>query len=134
MAPAAHAQDLQRCAGITDATARLACYDALAGQAATPAAPTTPATPAAQNFGLPPPAPAEETSITAHLSSPLEELNKGLLIALDNGQAWQCTESAGAYSGTIRAGTEVTVSKGFFGGYRMSFKHGPAPLKVKRVQ
>ena len=128
----AYAQgDLKTCAAIADATARLACFDALAAQSAAPAAPA----PAPQTgaFGLPQ-AVEEPKELSAHLASALEDPQKVSLITLDNGQVWKLTESPGAYYAKIEAGGEVTVGLSAFGGYRMLIKPIGRTLRVKRVK
>lgn len=55
----------------------------------------------------------------------------GLLITLEDGARWQ--QSDGVVLGrTPKVGEEVTIRRGTFGSYKMSFKMGPA-VKARRV-
>ena len=147
LAVAAHAQPpAQDCASITDAAARLACYDARAKEPApaqpapeqpAPAQPATPAPSAAPDanqdaFGKPWQEHVEEMS--AHLAYPIADLQKGSLLTLDNGQAWKCLYAPLGYYQPIAAGTEVTVRKDFFGGFRLKIGTYEGELKVKRLR
>lgn len=133
LAFAAHAQT-QDCPSITDAAARLACYDARAAQPATPAPPAAqPMAPDAQDaFGKPWQEHVEEMS--AHLAYPIADLQKGSLLTLDNGQAWKCLYAPLGYYPPIAAGTAVTVRKDFFGGFRLKVGTYDGELKVKRLR
>lgn len=158
-APAAAVDDalLAQCAAVSDAAARLACYDALARRPATapsappavpagPATPTPPAVavapappvaapaPAPGDFGLPKHrTPEERAGIIAHVVGPLREWEPGTLFRLDNGQVWKAASEEKGYYPGIPDNAEVTIQESFFGGYRMEIKAIGRKIKVKRI-
>jgi hypothetical protein len=124
------AADLASCVAIAEPAARLGCYDALAGRAATP--PPSPE----QSFGaetLPPPkTSAPKVSLHARIAD-VQESRVSMRITLDNGQVWKVMnfepgDDAGAN------GTEVTIEEALFGGYWMRIAGVAKSLRVARVK
>jgi hypothetical protein len=152
---------LVACAGMTDPTARLACYDRevvpLARQVAGPG-PASPAAPApaprvaspapAAPPAAPPPSfgqeqlareqrPAakdEELALHARLSSQ-KAVGGGLFnLYLDNGQVWRHEDRVlGQY---LKDGDAVTIEKGALGSYKLSRDAGKSRnwIRVSRVR
>jgi hypothetical protein len=138
---------LQRCPKIEDATARLACYDAVlppaAGAAKKPAAvsPTAPAaaaTPGAvatqvEGFGLPSSARnAELPFIESAVGPDFDGWGPNQRIRLQNGQVWVVEDGS---SGALRQpGGKVTVRRGALGSFFMDFEGLTRAPRVRRVQ
>jgi hypothetical protein len=145
---------IEACTKLTDEHARLACFDREVGaqmareaRAAAPAgpAPATAPTPAAklteeQKMGLTPgriqqlerptdaPAPLQELAVK--VTSLTTDLAGHQVFTLSNGQVWRQVEVDEKFS--IKAGDEVTISRGVMGSYFMSFgKH--RNTRVSRV-
>jgi hypothetical protein len=127
------AEDLnaaRRCAANTDATARLACYDAA--------------------FAVAPPPPAAQFGDNEHLQkqrAPKVELPKSLeltvkrvqplsqglyRLTLENGQIWETRQAE--WSLAFKASDVITISRLPLGGYQVSMKGNPHSLGVKRIQ
>ncbi len=124
---------LKRCAAISAADARLACYDALVGrpvEAAPSAAAATAASAApghdATSFGTPVPSqsqlaerrPAPEVvdSIQAHITKVTTDGGGKTWLTLDNGQVWTTTDG----DGRVGAGDLVTLRRSALGSYMMT--------------
>ena len=150
------------CSEIEDLSARLACYDGTAMQAravlgdrsaaqAGGAAPTT-ANPqlagasqpnARERFGqssmpheVEPVRQERErelSAITAKVESAREVQPGYFAIALDDGTAWQFTESVPRHFFPPRSGSDVTVERAALGSFRMMMA-GKAPVRVRRTQ
>ena len=126
---------LAQCAAVSDAAARLACYDALAGRAPAPSAPvasTPPAAPApSADFGKPE---AKETpSLKARVVGTLKQWEPGLVVKLDNGQTWRVTGEESGYYPNVPENPEVVITKTMFGSYRMEIVAIGRSIKVKRI-
>jgi hypothetical protein len=127
------AEDLnaaRRCAANTDATARLACYDAA--------------------FAVIPPPPTAQFGDNEHLQkqrAPKVELPKSLeltvksvqplslglyRLTLENGQIWETRQAE--WSLAFKASDVITISRLPLGGYQVSMKGNPHSLGVKRIQ
>lgn len=142
--------DLERCASIAAADARLACYDALAHRppdpptsaaapppvaAAKPAARPSPTATggAAADFGRAPPrpsaAPDELESIQASVAKITSDQVGHVYLLLDNGQTWTFTDT----DARLEPGDPVTIKRGAFGSFTMttSSRH---TYKVRRTQ
>jgi hypothetical protein len=126
-------QELAKCAVIPEATARLACYDALAPRPETKA----------RAFGaeqLPPnkaAAPAEnDASISAHVGEILLTPFGRFVLVLDNGEEWRQLDgdSARLAPGRTPAGAAVTISRGALGSYNLEFVGQNALYKVRRTK
>jgi hypothetical protein len=126
-ATAADDSPLARCAAMADATARLDCYDALAGRPAADAAP-------GDAFGLPPPPPPPEPdSVSARLVAAPKSWARGVAVKLDNGQTWKLTGDDRAYYPDLPADAEVVITKGVIGGYWLEVVPVRRRFKVKRI-
>jgi hypothetical protein len=149
---------LLACRDVTDAAARLACFDrevaALAPSlravgSAPPASTTTAAkTPAhpvpdpQQQFGLPERAvaaqeiaagrrAADATKIEAHVARVAPAADGRVVFTLDNDQVWRQLAAEGDL--LAKEGDAVTVSRGLLGSYWLQFKSGRG-CKVTRLR
>lgn len=147
----AWADSLASCAAIDADSARLACYDVLAGRssasvdtsssAAPPSAPAPPApavTAAAPHPAAAPPPPAtagvaEPDVIHAHIVGKFDGWNEHTRFTLDNGQVWRVTED-GVSTYRARENPAVKIKKGLLGTYFLEFDELNARVKVERVQ
>jgi hypothetical protein len=153
---------LLACRELTDAEARLACFDReTAALARVPAAPvaaaplTTPATPTPaapaappltpeQKFGLSPSAIVAKEDAAATQAPPKEAKLQARIIALalagdgrtlftlDNSQVWRQLEANGT-DVMARLGDGVTISRGMLGSYWLQLKTGRG-CKVTRLR
>lgn len=140
---------LLRCRAMSDAAARLACYDAhvdgvaRAGSAtpqsaAAPGSPATATPPAApdpvREFGLvKPAAPAQATAkgFAARIVGTLEGWGPTTTFTLDNGQVWQVDDDSRAFYDLKNP--QVRLSTGMFGTYFMDIE-GARTVRVKRLR
>jgi hypothetical protein len=127
------AEDLnaaRRCAANTDATARLACYDAA--------------------FAVTPPPPAAQFGDNEYLQKqrePQVELPKSLeltiksvqpllqglyRLTLENGQIWETRQAE--WSLAFKPSDVITISRLPLGGYQVSKKGNPHSIGAKRIQ
>jgi len=147
------------CAAQADATARLACYDAVAAQLKTTAAaavvlpaaqvpaqaaqgPVSPKPPTAAQFGgeyvkdpvLDPAVPAEDIEeIHAKVTSITFAANGRFTVTLDNGQVWRQKQGDGEpHRFSKQGGDAVTISRGFWHSYNLVLENGGALFKVVR--
>jgi len=132
---------LAQCAAITDAAARLACYDTLAGRPADAApaplplqaAPPPPAA-NADAFGKPAPAPPEESlRLDARVVGSLKSWKRGTVIRLDNGQVWKSIGDESAYYPNVEDNAAVTITRSFIGTYWMEVRSIGRKIKVRRI-
>jgi len=149
------ADDARTCAGVENADARLACYDALfrpdqEEPAAVPASPAAEpvrttaesapakeiaAAPAAAELGAddlrrtqPPERPTETTAVIVSI----DELRSGArLFELDNGQVWR--EKRNKPGLRLSAGDEVRIKAGSLGSYKL-FGGGKTSTSVERIR
>jgi hypothetical protein len=128
-----------RCRGLADATARLACYDALplpsvaatssSSQAAT--APVAPQTPA--QFGLESKAYKTELGlIESRIAGRFEGWNAGSRIKLENGQVWQVSDDSSRYLDLNNP--RIVVRRGALGAFYLEIDGTNHSPKVKRLQ
>lgn len=134
---------LQACRSITDATKRLACYDALpltgADAATTATAPAAPAVPAAAapdpaKFGL------ENKIVRASQVDSVDSTIEGRFqgwgpkdrIKLANGQVWQIADDSNAVMNLTNP--KVTVRRGLVGVFYLEFEKSNRSARVKRVE
>jgi hypothetical protein len=118
------------CAANTDATARLACYDA--------AYAVVPPTPTAQ-FGdnehlqkLRTPTVETPKSLELTVKS-AQPLLQGLFrLTLDNGQVWETRQAERSLA--FKPSDIVTISRLPLGGYQISMKGNPRSVGAKRIQ
>ena len=131
---------LQECVNESDDTLRLACFDREMGKlsqtaASSPVADALAADPvdtasSEEKFGIVPKVDKKElTELTATVVEVAVSSNRIFTVRLDNNQIWRQK-----YLGTfhIKAGDEVTITKGNFGGY--SLKRKGRQVAVNRVK
>jgi hypothetical protein len=128
-----------RCRGLTDAAARLACYDALplpsvaaksapAVNAVSPAAPQTPA-----QFGLESKAYKSELDlIESRIVGRFEGWSAGSRIKLANGQVWQVSDDTSR--NLDMNNPKIVVRRGVLGAFYLEIEGTNHSPKVKRVQ
>ncbi len=143
--------ELLRCGGMADATARLACYDALTrsvrdGKAtvARPApAATAPAAAAAANAALPKqttqqfgleqrPTKEELDAINSEIVGPFDSWEANTRITLANGQVWQIADGSGRYI-SLKS-QKVRIRRGLLGAFYIEFDGPNHSPRVRRVQ
>lgn len=150
----ANDEALRRCRGIADASARLACYDAVpigeAAPAARSAAPAGAATAAATGASTVPaaataPAPEQRfgmeqrldkstavDAIESHIPGRFEGWTANTKITLANGQVWQISDrSTGVYD---LVNPKVRVRRGMLGSFFLELEGVNRSPQVKRVQ
>lgn len=152
-AAAQSAADLQRCRDLKDATARLACYDAI------PLAPSVPATQPAARTSAPPtaasaaPAPAARTApapaefgferrveqqreevkaIESRITGKVDGWEANTRFTLDNGQVWQVSDDSRAFGNATNP--RVRISRGTFGTFFLEIEGINAAPRVKRIR
>ena len=157
----AHAVDdaaFERCRGIRDVSARLACYDGLpmgvspsAPQAppiapsrapvAAPAAPPAARAPApapapqpAQDFGMEQRAPAVEppTTMDSYIPGRFEGWGPNARIKLANGTVWQVVDGSSAFLNLDNP--KVIVRRGMMGGFFLELENSNRSPRVRRLQ
>lgn len=141
-AGAAEDADLQRCRALTDAPARLACYDALPLRQ--PAALLRPLMPAASAAAAPAAAaPAavptfgeerrdEAQSLQSSIPGFFEGWGPRTRIRLANGQVWEVADdSQGVYALTD---ARVTVRRALLGGFVLEIAGANKVPRVRRVE
>lgn len=133
---------MQRCRGLADATARLACYDAIALPARMPAAAAiagaaAPAGSPVASFGL------ESRPTSAAAPAPLAAMASAIEGALDgwlpnsvfklaNGQSWQIADgSTAAYR---LKNPKIQVTRGVSGSFFMAIEGVSQTPRVRRLQ
>jgi hypothetical protein len=151
------AVQLKRCASLTEAGARLACYDALAGlapSATTAAAAPSPAAggsqartsssaavaasaaPPAEEFGVHngplevKRGPVREKRMLAVVSTVSNRGNGELVVRLDNGQVWVQLEPD---KFPVKPGDHVEIDVGAFGSYVLWSPSNRRATKVDRI-
>ena len=144
----AQASSLQACRAVAQASARLACYDALplsnAGSApasgGVSAAPVTPAAPAvtastsaqaAASFGLEV-AGEKLQEVRSHIPGAFDGWRAGDRIRLANGQVWRVVDDSRA-DYNLRD-PKVTVRRGALGSYLMDIEGAKQLPRVRRVE
>lgn len=137
-AGAAHAQgtgSLQACRGIGDATARLACYDALPLPPANAPAPSPAAAPApdAKQFGLEARSAQQNLQwVDSTIEGKFDGWNPGSKIKLANGQVWQVTDDSTAAMNLTDP--KVQVRRGALGAFYLEFERSNRTARVKRIE
>ena len=135
---AASADDggMLRCRGLTDASARLACYDALplpsvAAKSAPAVAAILPQTPA--QFGLESKAyKAGLDSIESRIVGRFEGWNASSRIKFENGQVWQVSDDSSRFLDLNNP--RIVVRRGALGAFYLEIDGTNHSPKVKRVQ
>jgi hypothetical protein len=139
---------LQRCRIIPEASARLACYDAIAlpgiGSRAGWGAPTTTAPAPAATPSTAPADPAGsfgfENRVAAAGPDRLESrvigkvqgLDEGTRFRLENGQVWAITERTGGFYNLDNP--KVAITRGALGNFFMTIEGANGTPRVRRVQ
>ncbi|NGY05831.1 hypothetical protein [Solimonas terrae] len=143
---AAHAADPAACTRLSDAAARLNCYDAAFGRgtdqdgapAAVPSAPARSSPPAPAEFGaeqLPAPAdkPPEVRAIKVHIRGNFEGWEPKTRFELDNGQVWEVVDDKSVYCKPT-LNPEVSIEKGVFGSYFLRVEGLNARAGIRRIK
>lgn len=151
-ATAQSAAELQRCRDLKDATARLACYDAIplapvapttapakrADAAATAPAPATAAArtaPAPAEFGFERRVEQQRESVKAiesRITGKVEGWEANTRFTLDNGQVWQVSDGSRAFGNVTNP--KVKISRGTFGTFFLEIEGINAAPRVQRVR
>lgn len=124
LAATAQAQDksLTECRALTDATQRLACYDAL----------PLPAVVAAQRFGKEnQPEPGAPDEVRSQITGLFEGWGPNTVFTLANGQRWQVLDGSSAV--WRKQDPQVTISRGMLGSFTFQIEGLNKSAKVKRV-
>lgn len=129
-------QELVRCAGIADITARVACYDALARpEQDKPPAGTAQAAamaPATRPAPTPTPANRSDAALMSRVTALKEIQRDKLQISLENGQVWQQTVGKPFL---LRANDTVRIAgTGWGRSFRLEVDGHPGYIQVSRVQ
>lgn len=120
---------LLRCRGITDASARLACYDALPVQAG----PQAPVRETPEQFGLQRQVTTKELdTIQSYIPGHFETAKTGEIYRLANGQVWQITEGNNRLYDLNNP--KVTLRRGMLGSFFLDLEGDNRSLRVKRLQ
>jgi hypothetical protein len=118
---------LQRCRGVAEAAARLACYDAIVVRPAAVAA----SAPVAERFGLPAAAEAVDR-IESRINGRFEGWRGRDRIRLANGQVWQVVDdSTGVY---WLDSPRVVVRRGALGSFVLEIEGANRAPRVRRVE
>lgn len=128
-----------RCRGLTDATARLPCYDALplpsvtakSAPAVATVSPVAPQTPA--QFGLERKAYKSELDlIESRIVGRFEGWSAGSRIKLENGQVWQVSDDTSRYLDLNNP--KIVVRRGVLGVFYLEIDGTNHSPKIKRLQ
>jgi len=145
-ASAQSAGDLQRCRALTDAAARLACYDAIplgAATAAPTAAPIAPARAASAPVTPPPQTPAQFgmeqktqpaklDAIESSVVGRVDGWGPGTRFELANGQVWVVSDDSSAFANLNNP--KARISRGMFGAFFLELEGTNRAPKVKRIK
>lgn len=138
---------LQSCRALTEAKARLSCYDALADQTAkqpqAPAASTAPlavaatatttaAAPVADTFGLTNRPKNEPNVISGQIEGLFEGWGPNQIIYLSNGQAWQVIDGSRAV--VYLKNPKVEIRKAAMGSFMLELEGSNETARVKRLR
>ena len=137
---------LQRCRAIADATARLACYDALATSATAPVAPGFAGAPPVGKAGAPAPAPSAADqfglesrrpagtpdAVESQIPGQFEGWKAGDRIALANGQVWRIAD--GSQGALWLQNPKVRVRRGVLGAFYLEIEGTNRSPRVERVK
>lgn len=140
---------LQSCRALTEAKARLSCYDALADQAAqqpqapaakpaalaagvAAAATATAAAPVADTFGLTSRPKNEPDVISGQIDGLFEGWGPNQIIYLSNGQAWQVVDGSRAV--VYLKSPKVEIRKAAMGSFMLELEGSNETARVKRLR
>lgn len=143
LAGTSHAATLAECRAVSNAQARLACYDALPLASPVPMATAVATTAAAAPAPAPAPAPvstwglmlrndAEPKFIESRIDGHFTGWRAGDSIKLANGQVWQVTDEG--TSGYNLDNPKVRVTKGLLNNHFLEIEGINASPRVKRIQ
>lgn len=123
-----------RCRGITEASARLACYDALVVPAASSPSSSAPAASVQQaQFGLENPAsPGTVDAIESYIPGRFEGWEAKSNLKLANGQVWQIADDSSRY--LPLNDPKVRIRRGVLGAFYLEFETSNYSPRVRRVQ
>ena len=139
-----HAQnlagDVKACRQMTDATRRLACYDALSVTAepatkaavAAPVPAADPVTKFGQEAVRQPDAPAELKQIESRIRGRFAGWGPNTRIELDNGQSWRVADGSSAIYDLNNP--KAVVHRGMLGAYYLEIEGIGFQVKVTRVR
>jgi hypothetical protein len=128
---------LQRCRGLKDDSARLACYDAIPADSASSPAVQGAAVPAASrpadvsSFGLPAPAAADQ-ELRSRITGRFVGWDAKTVLRLDNGQQWQIADGSKAYYQLDNPGVRIVRSA--ISGFLMEIDGVAQRPRVRRVK
>ena len=157
----ASAQNIDKCVTLSDASARLACFDAAHNtpsairfpqeskpkitvpqsavktpQAVSPAVAPKPALSAEQQFGKNVVADKNLKSITSNIKSAQTSRSGKMRVTLENGQVWQQLNSDNfkITPARLRRQTSVEIKRGALGSYRLKVLPWGRSTKAKRIK
>ncbi len=133
----------ERCRGIRDASARLACYDGLPMGGSPPARDVPPIAPSrapapapqpAQTFGMEQQAPAVElpTTMESYIPGRFEGWGPNARIKLANATVWQVVDGTSAYLSLDNP--RVIIRRGMMGGFFLELENTNRSPRVRRLQ
>jgi hypothetical protein len=126
-----------RCRGIADATARLACYDALSlpltDSRPGPVQPGTLPQQTPEQFGLErQPTQVELSDIESRIPGHFEGWKANTRIRLANGQVWQVVDGSSRLLDLTDP--KVTIRRGALNAFYLEFEGNNHTVRVKRLQ
>lgn len=137
------AGEVLRCKGISEDSGRLACYDAISAEAqkkTTQGVQEIPGT--AGKFGDGTQVFGQESvvhdvktqpqTLTAKIDGSVRGIRKGMLIHLNNGQAWRCVDDREVDFDA--ESPEVTIDRNLIGSYWMTLADSGYRVRVRRVK
>ena len=152
----ATAGSLQQCRAITDAAARLLCYDQLVDAAAAqtsiaavePTVPVSPAVTTSEATSVAVSVPVQNrdealfgtsgetiesaiADLTVQVKAVAQDSRQKLLLTMSNGQRWLQLDQAFL---KVSAGDSCVISSGVFGSFTLKCQQGRKAIKVKRLQ
>ena len=132
--------DAQKCADITDSSARLSCYDALFQENRTIKETKSISEKTAvikideqkkKDYGLA--KPKDDFSITLKIVNVNKRGNYKIYITLENDQIWRSVKDIYDRN-PVSSGQTITISEGFMSGYVMKVEGKKTSLRVRRVK
>lgn len=126
-----------RCRSISDATARLACYDAVTPaptDALKRSAPPAPAKPPAEQFGMENRLSTDALNrVESTVVGRVDGLRPGQIFKLANGQEWQITDDT-RVSFLDLQDPKVAIRRGVLGAFYIEFEKSNHSPRVKRIR
>lgn len=122
-----------KCRAITDASARLVCYDAIKWSASAPKSDPSDLPQTPERFGLAQPtSKVTLDSIESHIPGRFEGWGPKTTIELANGQVWQISDGS-RYTQDIRD-PKVKISRGALGAFYLEVEGANGSPRVKRLR